>query len=200
MTSLDQYKQYVKEAKEILRLAKYKQMEIARLALLVCDIHWGGRSKDTDISVNRFAKDIGTEKKTLHQWISMRRRVLNNLDPEISRNLSYDNIVMIYKKTKANMTAKDIRLMTKEVLEMPQNLKRFIKYTSHAKSILFNSKRPDRLELVNNEKIEEMISHCSGIAAVLKEYLADKESGKLNKKIRRKDKIYKEILNKHSRL
>lgn len=176
------YASLVKRALEILRLSHLKQMKIAKIALEVCEIRWGGKQYDSDFSLRRFAKDIGVKPKTLDHWIQIKRRVYDNVDPSLVEKMYFTDMVSLLKKTSSTDSRLKINSKAREILEFSPDIKRFEKYLAHVKSVLFNAKNPERLEKLPDELLAETIETCEAISRLLKYYLANKENHIKNRK------------------
>lgn len=72
-------------AREHVKTVALARQIIVKLALKVCDIHWGGGDHWNGFkgvyTMKRFAKEVGIEYKTLAQWMRTWRDVVDHLDP-----------------------------------------------------------------------------------------------------------------------
>ena len=79
MSSSRTYDKYVRQGIELYSRYKTAKEEIVLLTLKVCDIRYGGGSKDRYTLV-RFASDIGMNRKTLSSWVNEYKVVTSKLD------------------------------------------------------------------------------------------------------------------------
>lgn len=81
------WQEYVNRAKPFVKKLNYCRMEIARLAIEACDIHYGGgdhwKNFDGVYTLKRFAQEIGIHYKTLNRWTKILRDVKAKVPPEI---------------------------------------------------------------------------------------------------------------------
>lgn len=73
------YKQKVERAKEFLVDVNAAKYEICLLAVSVCDIRHGGKTKEEVYTLSKFANDIGMVPKRLSVWVVEHKRVYSKL-------------------------------------------------------------------------------------------------------------------------
>lgn len=86
--------EYVERSKSyVSKMAKFR-LEIATMALEVCEIHWGGgthwKGFETTYTLKRFAEETGISYKTLANWVRIKRNVYDKL---VSTGQTIDPIV-----------------------------------------------------------------------------------------------------------
>lgn len=77
------YLGYVKEVKGILKKIECHQLEIATIALKVCDIKNGPAGNR--YTLTQFAKDTGIPRSKLSQWVLVKQAVIDKLKPKEER-------------------------------------------------------------------------------------------------------------------
>jgi hypothetical protein len=82
--ALQEYLSYVSLAKGLLSEIKSHQAKIAFYATKVCEIKHGGRTASSVYTISKFAEDIGMNRKTLSEWISIYKNVIVKLGKEAS--------------------------------------------------------------------------------------------------------------------
>lgn len=108
----------VERAKRYAQQASNHQMEIAALALSVCEINWGGRQKKDAYTLTRFSRETGIHLKTLSNWVAIRRAVYDKLSSTQKSLATYNEMAEVAQ------TIKDI----KEVTPIDKVRKAFEKY------------------------------------------------------------------------
>ena len=191
------YDYYVLEAKKTLIGAKNKQMRVATIATYVCDISHGGRRNKDQITVVKFSNDIGMNPRTLNEWIRVKNKIYDNLEPKYRREMKYEQLWRVSRRVKVPYNAKKINAIAKDELESPDETIKFRKYLSHLRAILYNSKRPEAMEFCNNELVFEMIYTCDLVSKNLRSYLKEYASERKLKDKKHQEKLYKSIVAKY---
>lgn len=161
----------VKLAKQYVKVYDNTRWIIAQLAIEVCDLSKGGRKSEDKYSIKNFANEIGIDPKTLYQWISVKRNVIDKLPDRITKRLhkyNYQDLVVINSKVESNAVEKDIvKVFDDSDKESPVQRK-FNKYYKHLSSILFNVKKQNILNDLPNIDIDNFIKRCDVISDLLK--------------------------------
>jgi hypothetical protein len=74
------YDQYVKMGRELVNSINAYQAQIAYYATKVCEISHGGIKRSTVYTLSKYAADIGVNRKTLSEWVSVYRNVIAKID------------------------------------------------------------------------------------------------------------------------
>lgn len=69
------YESLVEHAQKLLEQIKVNRIEIAKIALQVCEISHGGISGDK-YTLSKFADDIGMKRRTLSNWVELYRDII----------------------------------------------------------------------------------------------------------------------------
>ena len=67
---------YIRQGKRLLEEIGIYQVEIAKMALAICDIRHGGKTLEKIYTIKDFANDIGMKPKTLQGWVGTFRDVV----------------------------------------------------------------------------------------------------------------------------
>ena len=98
----------VKRAKDFIKVKSANQMEIARLALEVCEITHGGPSCEGKFTLKRFAAEVGVNQKTLSTWVAVRVTAYNKLPNYIVKDLSFTKLSSIANNTNRNSSKEEV--------------------------------------------------------------------------------------------
>lgn len=77
-----QYKEYVRLGKELVQNINSYQAQIAFYATKVCEISHGGRKGLNTYTISKYSEDIGLNRKTVSEWVSIYRNVIKKLELE----------------------------------------------------------------------------------------------------------------------
>jgi hypothetical protein len=109
------YQDYVELGRALLKEVRCHQVQIAYYATKVCTIRHGGRSGDLYTLV-RYADDIGMKSRTLSDWVSIYRNVIQKLDRPIEGITSHDWTVA----SKVNFILASEKKVAQELMGLPK--------------------------------------------------------------------------------
>lgn len=93
-----EWQKAVDEAKTLFQVRNKKQMEIARLALEVCEIALGGNTKDGKYTLVRFAREVGVNRSCLSRWCTVRKLVYDRLPESQANKITYARLSHVATK------------------------------------------------------------------------------------------------------
>ena len=119
----NQTKLYIKRGKEILKSIDNHQIEIASMAIELCEIRHGGISKGI-YTLKDYAEDIGMVAKTLSNWVTVYRDVVLKLAPHLRSKVDYSTARKTHECLKqehevVNKNNGDVGRVTKYKQNMP---------------------------------------------------------------------------------
>lgn len=139
---------YVKQGKRLLEEIGTYQAEIAKMAVEVCDIRHGGKTKEKIYTMKDFAQDLGMKPKTLQGWVATYRDVVVKAGIEIKDVKDWG------AATKTNNALKKERTLQNKLIGAPKKKGSYKKGVAASKvKSLYESIRADEkpfiTELVN---------------------------------------------------
>ena len=109
------WQEYVDRAKSYISKMAQHRLDIAMLALEVCDIRWGGgdhwANHEGTYTLKRFAEEIGLNPKTLSGWVRVKRNVIDKLieaKEPIDIVTDWSALVRTADRTKHSASAQDV--------------------------------------------------------------------------------------------
>lgn len=174
---------------------------IADLALEACDSSHGGRKSDGVFSLARFAVAIELCRKTLYEWIAVKKYVVDKLPKNIQEKThlyNYEDFVAVRRVVESDTPDKEVVRRFEEQMKRNPEEKKFSKYIKHLNSILYNVQRPMIMKDVPSHLIDEVIEKAnliqilSGKELSLRATFKSKERQDL-KRMNVKDELAKRI-------
>lgn len=156
------WKECVTEGKILLTTSAEIRMKIVLLAEKCCTIHHGGRSFETRFTVHRFAEEIGMNGNTLHEWIRLKRNVLDNLDQKEKDVVKTTDLWMIDRQLKGVRRntpeyKAEVKKVAKSILSRNKTTVKMMKYQKHLNTILFNVKNPAMVKDCDRGVLAELL-------------------------------------------
>jgi hypothetical protein len=176
---LDRWQSYVDRAKKIYRQINKDRIEIATLAIKACEIKHGGgdhwKNFEGVYTLRRFAEDIGISYKTLHNWVTAKLLIKDQVgDKWDDKNWGAAQRTRnkVNKKTKVSRV---IEIYENEKVRKGPGITfhTMIKRLSQARHYLLH--RMDKEDL-SPEDMDKMESICKDVLAFL-----DLKRGKIKK-------------------
>jgi hypothetical protein len=150
----------VRKARQYVRDYSSSRWIISELALEVCDIYPGGRKSQTIYSVSKFSEEIEIDRKTLYEWIRVKKLVLDKL-PKMVRNnpgkYLYTDFEAVAAKITVNSSVAEVRLAWNEHFKRPPETKKFEKYLKGLNALIYNVTRPMVMKDVEEHLILQVI-------------------------------------------
>lgn len=175
---------------------------IAGLALEVCDYSHGGRKGETIYSVRKFADEIELARKTLYQWIRIKRLVYDKLPKTVrakAHTYDYSDFDATCDQVTEDSHPAEVKRRWEEQLKVNPDSKKFSKYIAHVNAILYNAQRPILMKDVERNLIEELIQKTTLIANLLAKELTFREKypdgeKQVKKRLNMKEEVNRRIV------
>lgn len=174
----DLWEKNIREAKGYVQNYQKTRWIICDLCNEVCDTSHGGRKTNSIYSITRFANEIEIDRKTLYEWLRVKKLVVDKLSKttrEKIHTFKYSDIEGIVDKVNENDSQKHVQMLFERQLEIDPATKTFKKYIKHMKSILFNASKPLRTKEIPQIEVEEMVKLCNTIAGLLSKEISLRE-------------------------
>lgn len=169
--TFQEFEKAVREAKAYVNNYDKVRWKIVDICLRVCDTSKGGRKTEEIFSIHKFSEAIELNPKTLYEWIKIKTRVVDKLPATELKNkasYSFSDLADVSEKVNSDFTKKEVLQAWREQLSQPLEARKFVRYTGHLKSILYNAQRPLNLMLVDIEIIKKIESMAGLISKFLK--------------------------------
>lgn len=176
----------VADAKAALKMYDDVRISIASFAIKACDISQGGRSTYGQYTLKKFAKQIGIAYGTLHEWVRVKRLVIDKLPPE-SRKEPFTVYKDFVAKVGEDASSNDVTLLYNKRMSRNSSSVKMGKYLKHLITILYNAKRPDLLYGCDPQILLEISNAASEIEALLSRYLRSPRSKQWHLKTKSKN-------------
>lgn len=161
-------------AKKLLSQKKYSQMQVADLALEVCEITWGGSSKSMKMkTLTEFAKEIGVNAKTLSNWVGIKKNIYDKLTPDLKINSKMTHLIMAAKSVSTKCSVKEAVDAVSRIVYTSGPDMRLIKYLANLKSIHTNMQNEGLVLLCKEKTLAEIKYYCHETIKTI-----DKNAGK----------------------
>lgn len=109
------YDQYVKMGRDLVSQVKCHQAQIAYYATKVCEIKHGGKTRSSVYTLGKYAADIGVNRKTLSEWVSIYRNVIVKIDLDAEKVTQKDWTVA----TRVQKLFKDEKQTVQAIMGIP---------------------------------------------------------------------------------
>lgn len=172
-----QWEENVKEAKIAFRSREHMQMKIAKLALQVCEITWGGANKSEFFTLERFAKESGISYKSISSWIAVKKNVYDKLDSEHKAQASYTSLHLTARFVTKSWTSEQVQKKFKEMSGINSIDAKMLRYCQILRAVAHNFEMKDTALKCKDNTIEEIAFYCD---LILKNMRAN--FGSVNKK------------------
>lgn len=177
----------VKEAQKmmvLLRLQTQHRMRVSELALGCCEKSHGGRVDDKQYTLAKFAEDVGMNRSTLYEWISIYEDIYLKLTPDqrADADQKWVAVTETRRKTKglSNQSAKKVQSEFKKQISMTGSATALAKYSKVMNSILHNAKNPRRIMDSPIDLLKELCAKCFEAAELLRKEIEFRESGEVD--------------------
>lgn len=141
-TNIRKWNEAVDKAKALGTAAKEHQMEIARLALSVCEITHGGARKNSaaegKCTIFRFAKEAGVNECTLSNWIAIRKLVFERLPLAVKRQATYTEMMSVSRKINKSTLPSEVLRLYNDYKSMDSFDHKIIRYMNDLRSLHYN--------------------------------------------------------------
>lgn len=162
--------QAINKCKEILKNKKGYQMQVAAIAVDVCDINHGGRRVDNlDYSLKEFGKDIGVSHKCITNWVAVYRRIYIKLTTDAKRHSSYTRLAAMYCRVHRDDTRERVNEIYDEEYNKKANDKTLIRYGQEVKCITYFLTVKNGIDLVNPKILQELLFYVEELKNTLKQ-------------------------------
>lgn len=154
----------VNEAKEILAKNKLNQMEVARLALDVCEISWGGSHHRSRFTLTEFAKETGVLPKTLSNWVAIRVSVYDKLPPAYQARAKFKSMQTTAAKVFRDTPSEKVLSVFREITEGSSFDQTMGHYLCTFKSVTHNLVINSAAKEMSPKILEEFLFYCGKIS------------------------------------
>ena len=182
--TIEKWNKSVSLAKELLERNKRRQIDIAKIALQVCEITWGGRSQVGCYTMKRFANETGINESTLSNWICVYRTVYEKLPVGQQNTVTYNDMCWVANKVNSNDSIKLVRQKMNDHLSMDTFQKKIATYVSDLRAIALNYREQSAAFKVDDWVNNEILFYCEQIIFYIKQD-RPKSVGKLSGKIKK---------------
>tara|TARA_R110000868_G_scaffold242882_1_gene498468 strand:+ start:1576 stop:2463 length:888 start_codon:yes stop_codon:yes gene_type:complete len=162
----------IAKAKEYIGVKTKNQMAIAALALEVCEISWGGSSKDYKFkyTLTRFAKESGVNLKSLSHWIAVYKLVYQRIGQEACQKVSFSKMLVVANQVSKDSPIKHVKEVFKHVTGEGSVDAKAMRYVSDLKSMSYMFQKKDAAKHCSKETLEEALYFLDAIkTCILKE-------------------------------
>lgn len=178
------WKECVEEAKILTRNYKEIRFKLVDIALKCCSINRGGRTHSEKYSLDKFAKEVGINHKTLSEWVRIKTTIFDQLNEEDKKQIAYEDLAKVDRSlTGVNRRTDQYKAVLsqkfKEYKAKHPDTVRMEKYLKHLKTIEYNALHPLQIKGCKEEVIVEIISTCRNVIKLLSAY--DKKEKYANK-------------------
>jgi len=153
----------MKEARELVKASRVSQMTVAKIALGVCEITWGGASHDEMFTIKRFAFGVGINSKTLSSWIAIRRGVYEKLPADLQNTMTYTQLHAVCNKVTKDASREKVESLARKHLKTPKMDKIILGYLRETKTIMHNLDNGAGVFKLKDETLEEILFWMSMI-------------------------------------
>jgi hypothetical protein len=160
------WKENLERARIILASKNKNQLEIAKLALEVCEVKHGGDNRgEYKFTLKNFAKEAGLNPKTLYQWCLLKRNVYDKLSAENRFKAKFSHLTFINRRVNSSTPGTSVNAAFKELFESPGIDQVVLRYCSDVSSLLAHLKKPNFKSLVDRKTAEELGFYLKQAAA-----------------------------------
>lgn len=192
-----EYEKAVREARQYINRYDRVRWKICSIAARVCDTSHGGRKAAGIFSITKFAQAIELHPKTLHQWMQVKRLVVDKLPATELKNKSiqFSDLADVCDRVDKDSTKREVLNSLRVQMAIPLENKKFIKYEKNLNAILYNARRPLQMRLVENQFIEKIISKCTLINKLLTVELKLRKQFTIEQRVKSKNSLIKKAIN-----
>lgn len=164
------WEENINQAKQIIKTTHSNQMEVARLALEVCEITWGGRNNrygSEAYTVKRFAKEVGMHPSTLSNWIAIRKKIYESLTIQLQKKATYTDMWIVarevgFKKSKHTIQKHMERHLSNNTFD-----RKIRYYLKQLKSLRSNFKDASNVKKLEPDTMQELKFYLKSILSRL---------------------------------
>jgi hypothetical protein len=157
----------VSRAKEIVSIKSHNQMEVARLALEVCEISWGGSQHRDKYTLSKFAEEIGIAGKTLSNWVAVRKKVYDKLPIAIAQKAGFVSLWGVARRVSPHADSEFVLKKYQELNSSKEDMK-MRRYLGYLRSIAHNFQKQNAAMRLDNETMEEYLFYTKIIIRCIK--------------------------------
>lgn len=161
----------VSKAKQLYNERNKNQMLVAKLALDVCDISWGGNKKNTDAyTLKRFSEEAGIKAKQLSSWICVRKNVYDKLTNEQQCNdkLNYTCMARAATQLVKESSHKEVQKILDTIVHGNDVNRAIFHYLKDIRSIAYNFQNKDAAIKCEEGLVKEIYFYANVIIRNIK--------------------------------
>jgi len=152
------------EARAVLGTKRNCQMKVARLALEVCEITWGGAIKRDYFTLANFAKECGCNPKTLSTWVNIEKNVYSKVSPDEAMDLSYTVASTVARHVDRGTPPEEVTRLVRDMKAARGSFDaRMSKYLKYLSGLDFNFETKLAADLCKREVLEEILFYTDRI-------------------------------------
>jgi len=188
--TIQEWELAIRKARAFINNYDKVRWKIVDIALSVCEIKHGGRVHETTFTLSRFAAYIELNRKTLMEWVRVKKLVVDKLpDVELKdkTRYSFEDLTSTLRKVNPESTPKEVLMHWKDQLNIPPFNKKFIKYRKHLDTILYNAQNPMRLMEVDEKLLLLMADKCDLISKLLKKEVEFRKNFSVEQRLTQKN-------------
>lgn len=160
----------VEKARRLYQNRYLTQMEIAALALEVCEISWGGAKFRKLYTLKKFALDCGIESRTLSNWVGIKVSVYDKLPPEAQAKARFTSMAHTASKVLRDAPSETVYNTYKELTKHKPFDAKMRRYLGDIRSVAYNFEYAQAAKQCDKETLEEFLFYADKITSnILKE-------------------------------
>lgn len=163
------FNENIQKAKSVFKSRNGYQLEIAKLALEVCEIKHGGSNKDDLFTLYEFSRRVGVKYKTLHVWTTVYKRIFKVLSPDLKSKASFTDMKRAIESLPSSPSPERVNEKVGQLCQALNNDNKLIRYCSSIKSMI-HCLRNGGLETSNIKTLNEISFYCTEVLDILKEH------------------------------
>lgn len=173
MTREQKWAEAIEQAKSVLKYKDINQMEVAKLAISVCEIFWGGtklasgEEEEERYTLTRFAGECKIHRKTLSQWVAVYKNVYEKLPPFKQNNLTYSQLSWAAKCLNAQDTKDKVEKFVDKV-SVNTSDRTALHYLREFKSMLNLLEEKSGVLTIEKDVLQEILYYVNKIQKVIK--------------------------------
>lgn len=160
MYNQEKWDQNIDLAKTLLKGRRVQQMQVAELALEVCEVTWGGNNKSKEMNgmktLKEFAAEIGMSAKTLSGWCAVKRNVFDKLSPDLKTKVKQSQLTFAARKINGQSTYKDVNEVVGNLVYSSNPDMRIMRYLDYLNSLISNLSDETKVPFIKRKLLEQV--------------------------------------------
>jgi hypothetical protein len=160
----------VQKAKTMVSVRKQNQMEIAGLALEVCEITRGGPAVIGRYTLKRFAEEIGMNSRVLSGWVSVRVKVYSKLPSEKRTGCTFTQLAHVALRVAPDSTQGFVLKRFAEICEKDPFEAKLCRRLPAIRAAAQNFAKEGAAGRLPVEMLQEFLFYCGNIAEQIRKH------------------------------